>query len=56
MKAVHVACPVCHAKAGEKCRAIGGNEMPESHFKRKLAALSDELQPKGNGNQAITSA
>jgi hypothetical protein len=56
MKAIEVVCPVCRAKPGEQCHAIGGKQLPESHFKRKLAALSDELQHKGNGNRAVTSA
>ncbi len=55
MKALHVACPVRRAKPEERCRTIGGKEMPESHFKRKIAALSDELHHKGNGDQAPAS-
>jgi len=40
MKAIHVECPVCGANIGELCRTIDHMEMPESHFKRKLAALA----------------
>jgi hypothetical protein len=39
MKAVHIECPVCRAKPGEPCRAIGGKQMPESHSKRILIDL-----------------
>ena len=39
MKAVHIECPVCRAKSGEPCRAIGGKQMLESHFKRILIDL-----------------
>jgi len=34
MKAMHIECPVCRAKPGEPCRAIGGKRMPESHSQR----------------------
>lgn len=57
MKALHVPCPVCRAKPGERCRTIAGAEMPESHFKRKLTALFEGWhQPKGgSGNQPTDS-
>ena len=36
----HVECPACGAKPGEPCKTMTGKTMPESHSKRKIAALA----------------
>jgi len=35
-----VECPACGAKIGEPCKTLTNKTMPESHSKRKNAALA----------------
>jgi hypothetical protein len=42
MNAIDFECPVCGAKAGERCHTLTGKANPVSHAKRKQAALDLE--------------
>jgi len=39
---MNVECPACGAKVGEPCKTLTGKAMPESHSKRKRAALANK--------------
>jgi hypothetical protein len=39
MNAIDFDCPVCGAKAGERCHTLTGKANPVSHARRKRAAL-----------------
>ena len=39
-KSLNVECPACGAKVGEPCKTLTGKAMPDSHTKRKNAALA----------------
>lgn len=42
MNAIDFECPVCGAKAGERCHTLTGKATPVSHSKRKRAILETE--------------
>jgi len=48
MNATDVACPVCGAKPGEKCRTLTGKWLPVTHSRRKWAVLDHELEREGH--------
>jgi hypothetical protein len=39
-KSLNVECPACGAKVGEPCKTLTNKAMPDSHTKRKNAALA----------------
>src|SRR5271167_3826475 len=53
-KSMNVECPACGAKIEEPCQTLTGKAMPESHAKRKRAAL-ERKHPREEVNQAAPS-
>ena len=50
LKSMDVECPACGATVGEPCKILTGKAIPESHIKRKNAALT-KMYPSQDVNQ-----
>ncbi len=44
MNAIDFECPVCGAKAGERCHTLTGKANPVSHAKRKRLAFDERMR------------
>jgi hypothetical protein len=54
MNAIDFECPVCGAKAGDRCHTLTGKANPVSHAKRKRLAFDQEMRRQADDDATVS--